>query len=83
MKVSELMDLLDAMPSEYEVAVVDGEERKELDYMMNIGENCVIFIKPFEAEGGKHDKSNIMAVCRECHDAIHKKMREAKKNDGE
>ena len=36
MKVSELMDLLDAMPSEYEVAVVDGEERKELDYMMNI-----------------------------------------------
>ena len=51
MKVSELMDLLDAMPSEYEVAVVDGEERKELDYMMNIGENCVIFIKPIEAEG--------------------------------
>ena len=26
MRVSELMDLLDAMPSEYEVAVVDGEE---------------------------------------------------------
>ena len=26
MKVSELMDLLDAMPSEYEVAVVEGEE---------------------------------------------------------
>lgn len=50
MKVRELMDLLDAMPSEYEVAVVDGEERKELDYMMNIGENCVIFIKPIEAE---------------------------------
>ena len=50
MKVSELMNLLDAMPSEYEVAVVDGEERKELDYMMNIGENCVIFIKPFEGE---------------------------------
>lgn len=51
MKVSELMDLLDAMPSEYEVVVVDGEERKELDYMMNIGENCVMFIKPIEAEG--------------------------------
>lgn len=51
MKVSELMDLLDAMPSEYEVVVVDGEERKELDYMMNIGENCAIFIKPIEEEG--------------------------------
>ena len=50
MKVRELMDLLDAMPSEYEVAVMDGEERKELDYMMNIGENCVIFMKPIEAE---------------------------------
>lgn len=50
MKVRELMNLLDAMPSEYEVAVVDGEERKELDYMMNIGEDCVIFIKPFEGE---------------------------------
>ena len=50
MKVRELMDLLDAMPSEYEVAVVDGEKRKKLDYMMNIGENCVIFIKPIEAE---------------------------------
>jgi hypothetical protein len=51
MKVNELMNLLDTMPSEYEVAVVDGEDRKELDYMMNIGENCVIFIKPFEADG--------------------------------
>ena len=50
MKVSELMNLLDAMPSEYEVAVMDGDERKELDYMMNIGENCVIFIKPIETE---------------------------------
>ncbi len=29
MKVRELMDLLNAMPSEYEVAVVDGEERKD------------------------------------------------------
>ena len=60
MKVSELMDLLDAMPSEYEVAVVDGEERKELDYMMNIGENCVIFIKPFEAEGEEDGKEDQM-----------------------
>ena len=51
MKVRELMDLLDAMAREYDVAVIDGEERKELDYMMNIGENCVIFIKPFEGEG--------------------------------
>ena len=50
MKVNELMNLLNAMPSEYEVAVVDGEERKELDYMMNIGEKCVIFINPIEAE---------------------------------
>ena len=33
------------------------------------------------SEGGKHDKSNIMAVCRECHDEIHRRMREAKAND--
>lgn len=33
------------------------------------------------SEGGKHDKSNIMAVCRECHDEIHRRMREARKND--
>ena len=60
MKVSELMDLLDAMPSEYEVAVIDGEERKELDYMMNIGENCVMFIKPFEAEEAEDGKEDQM-----------------------
>lgn len=50
MKVSELMDLLDAMPSEYEVVTIEGEERKELDYMMNYGEVCAIFIKPVETE---------------------------------
>jgi isopentenyl-diphosphate delta-isomerase len=33
------------------------------------------------SEGGKHDKSNIMAVCRECHDEIHRRMREEKKDD--
>ncbi|MBQ5767390.1 MAG: HNH endonuclease, partial [Clostridiales bacterium] len=33
------------------------------------------------SEGGKHDKSNIMAVCRECHDEIHRRMREEKTND--
>lgn len=32
------------------------------------------------SEGGKHDKGNIMAVCRECHDEIHRRMRE-EKND--
>lgn len=30
------------------------------------------------SEGGKHDKNNLMAVCRECHDMIHRKMREEK-----
>lgn len=33
------------------------------------------------SEGGKHDKGNIMAVCRECHDLIHKRMREAKNDN--
>lgn len=32
------------------------------------------------SEGGKHDKNNLMAVCRECHDEIHRKMREEKAN---
>ena len=31
-------------------------------------------------EGGKHTKENVMAVCRDCHDKIHKRMRE-EKND--
>ena len=34
-------------------------------------------------EGGKHDKNNLMAVCRECHDEIHRKMREEKNGTSE
>lgn len=49
MKVSELMDLLDAMPSDYSVIFAEGDQRKELDYMVNCDTNCVIFIKEEEA----------------------------------
>lgn len=62
MKVKELIDLLEEMPEEFDVSFVVDFERRDFDYMVNRGSECLIGVSDKEHDDRFEKIAEIIAI---------------------